>query len=298
MISGSVPLAAARAACHCSELLSRAAAPPDLEAEFARFAAGFAARAASELAAICDDRGLTADVVATGMLSADQWFAEVGDTYRNGFYSVGQERRGVLVSVRIGELVAQFERLLGGPGEIDEDCTVLPVSTARFARQFEERIADVLRGLCDGRNVSAATDGDQSDRPAPFAPEETVWTATVVVSNAGGGTAWKLRLAACNSTIGDFVDSRAVSPATGRTIGARGIDGSAIAEVDLPLRAVLVDVPMSIARLACLEPGSVIPVAVNRHVPLMTGDLTIAHGSVGELDDRVALELTQIHLSE
>ena len=104
--------------------------------------------------------------------------------------------------------------------------------------------------------------------------------------------------AACNSTIAEIVGTRAVSPATGRTIGARGLNGSAIAEVDLPLRAVLVDVPMSIARLASLEPGSVIPVAVNRNVPLMTGNLTIAHGCVGELDDRVALELTQTFLSE
>ena len=87
-------------------------------------------------------------------------------------------------------------------------------------------------------------------------------------------------------------------PATGRTIGARGIDGSAIADVDLPLRAVLVDVPMSVSRLASLEPGAVIPVAVNRNVPLLTGNLTIALGCVGELDDRVALELTQSFLSE
>ncbi|HAN88108.1 MAG TPA: flagellar motor switch protein FliM, partial [Erythrobacter sp.] len=89
-----------------------------------------------------------------------------------------------------------------------------------------------------------------------------------------------------------------VSPAKGRPIGARGINGSAIADVALPLRAVLVDVPMSIARLASLAPGAVIPVAVNRNVPLLIGDLTIAHGCVGELDDRVALELNQTSLSE
>ncbi|HBQ53942.1 MAG TPA: flagellar motor switch protein FliM, partial [Erythrobacter sp.] len=37
---------------------------------------------------------------------------------------------------------------------------------------------------------------------------------------------------------------------------------------------------------------------VNRNVPLLIGDLTIAHGCVGELDDRVALELNQTSLSE
>jgi flagellar motor switch protein FliM len=36
----------------------------------------------------------------------------------------------------------------------------------------------------------------------------------------------------------------------------------------------------------------VLPVSVARHVPLRVGEATIAHGTVGTLDDRVAVQIT------
>lgn len=298
MISASIPEPSARAARHCDELLSRAATPPDLDLEFARFVRGFAEQAQTQLAALCDDRGLTAEIAESGLVPVSDWYAGIGAAHRHSFFSMGQESRGILVSVRIGELVAQFERILGGTGEIDEGCTVLPASAKRFAQQFEDRMAEVLRRASDRREIGASANGEEVEQVAPFAAGDRVWTATLQVGSVKSAQSWTVRLAVCHSMMAEMVGTRAVSPATGRTIGARGLDGSAIAEVDLPLRAVLVDVPMSIAQLASLAPGSVIPVAVNRNVPLLTGNLTLAHGCVGELDDRVALELTQTFLSE
>ena len=159
-------------------------------------------------------------------------------------------------------------------------------------------MAEVLRRASDQRGIAASANGDVIEQVAPFGGGERVWTTALAVSSTKTARKWSIRLAACEQTIAGIVGTRTVSPAKGRPIGARGINGSAIADVALPLRAVLVDVPMSIARLASLAPGAVIPVAVNRNVPLLIGDLTIAHGCVGELDDRVALELNQTSLSE
>jgi flagellar motor switch protein FliM len=298
MISSSLPEPSGRAARHCDELLSRAATPPDLDLEFARFARGFADQARTQLSALCDDRGLLTEIVETELLPVSDWYAKVGTANRHSYYSMGQESRGILVSVRIGELVAQFERILGGTGEVDEGCTVLPASAKRFAQQFEDRMAEALRRTSDRREIATSANGEEVEQVAPFAAGDRVWTITLEVSSIKAACSWTVRLAVCRPMIAEIVGTRAVSPATGRTIGARGLDGSAIADVDLPLRAVLVDVPMSIAQLASLSPGSVIPVAVNRNVPLLTGNLTLAHGCVGELDDRVALELTQTFLSE
>tara|TARA_R110000751_G_scaffold2018_20_gene10832 strand:- start:39087 stop:39983 length:897 start_codon:yes stop_codon:yes gene_type:complete len=298
MISSAIPAATARAASHCEELLSRAATPPDLDLEFARFARGFAEQATTQLGALCDDRTLVAEIAETELLPVGEWYAKVGTAHRHSFFALGQESRGILISTRIGEIVAQFERILGGTGDVDERCSVLPASALRFAQQFEDRMADVLRRTSDRREIAAAANGDEVEQVAPFAASERVWTVTLAVSSPKISRSWTVRLAMCQSMIAEIVGTRAVSPATGRTIGARGIEGSAIAHVDLPLRAVLVDVPMSIAQLASLTPGSVIPVAVNRNVPLLIGNLTIAHGCVGELDDRVALELNQTSLSE
>lgn len=298
MISPGVPKAAALAASHCDELLSRAATPPDLDAEFARFARNVADQAVPALAVLCDDRGVFAEVVETALVPVADWFEQTGSGHRHAFFALGQETRGILVSVRVCELTALFDRILGGTGEVDESCTKLPASVGHFAEQFQDGMGDALRQASDRRNLTAATGGDVVQEVAPFAASDQVWTATFRINPANGAQPWLVRVAACRSSIAELVGSRAASPAIGRTIGARGIEGSAIAEVELPLRAVLVDVPMSIARLSGLAPGSIIPVAVNRNVPLLAGDLVIAHGSVGELDDRVALELTQTSFSE
>ncbi|EDL49938.1 hypothetical protein ED21_25743 [Erythrobacter sp. SD-21] len=298
MKNSSISGAVARAAMHCDELLSRAATPPELDIEFARFVSGFAENAQLQLAELCDDRGIATSVVATELLPVGDWYEQMGNARRHSYFSLGQESRGILVSVGIGELVAQFERILGGSGEVDERLGILPASAARFAHQFDDRVCEAMRRTSDRREISASAIGDEAEDVAPFALGEKVWTATIAISSSKSDRPWQVRLAACQSMIAELVEKRAASPATGRTIGARGIGGSAIADVDLPLRAVLVDVPMSIARLASLEPGAVIQVAVNRSVPLQIGQLTIAHGCVGELDDRVALELTHTSFSE
>ena len=133
MITTGIPEAVARAACHCDELLSRAATPPELDIEFARFARGIAQQSQHQLSQLCDDRGLAVDIADAELLPVGEWFAKVGAAHRHSFYSIGQESRGILISVRIGELVGQFERILGGTGEVDEKCTVLPASANRFA---------------------------------------------------------------------------------------------------------------------------------------------------------------------
>ena len=290
--------ATARAAMHCDELLSRAASPPDFEVEFARFARGFADQAQIAISGLCDDRAITAQLEATTLLPVEEWYAQVGSPGRHSYFSLGQESRGILLSVKTCELVAQFERILGGEGGVDESCTTLPASAGRFAQQFEERLCEALRRTSDRREICPSANGDAAEQVSPFMPNEQVWTATIAISSPKSAHTWHVRIAACQPMIAEIVGKRAVSPATGRTIGARGLNGSAISDVDLPLRAVLVDVPISIARLASLEPGAIIQVAVNRNVPLQIGHLTIAHGCVGELDDRVALELTQTSFSE
>lgn len=298
MMNEPTPVAQAPAAQHCAELLSRAATPPDLDIEFARFARAAALEAAGQVAQLCDDRAIVVDVAETELMPVADWYAQVGTAHRHSFFALGQESRGILASVRIGELVGEFERILGGTGDVDEGCTTLPASARYFAQQFEDRMAEVLRRASDQRGIAASANGDVIEQVAPFGGGERVWTTTLAVSSTKTARKWSIRLAACEQTIAGIVGTRTVSPAKGRPIGARGINGSAIADVALPLRAVLVDVPMSIARLASLAPGAVIPVAVNRNVPLLIGDLTIAHGCVGELDDRVALELNQTSLSE
>jgi flagellar motor switch protein FliM len=61
----------------------------------------------------------------------------------------------------------------------------------------------------------------------------------------------------------------------------------------LTLSAVLVDMRIGFAELSNLQPGQILPVAVARSIPLKIGDKTIASGTIGALDDRVAVQISQ-----
>ena len=52
-------------------------------------------------------------------------------------------------------------------------------------------------------------------------------------------------------------------------------------------------IPFSV--IAGLEVGQVLPVAVARQVPLRVGAATVAHGIVGAVDDRVAVQITRAY---
>ena len=63
-------------------------------------------------------------------------------------------------------------------------------------------------------------------------------------------------------------------------------------DVPLTLSATLVDMTIGFRRLCALRPGDILPVAVARSVPLKADGKTIAHGTIGESDDRIAIQIT------
>jgi flagellar motor switch protein FliM len=56
----------------------------------------------------------------------------------------------------------------------------------------------------------------------------------------------------------------------------------------------LVDVALPLSAISRLEIGQVLAVPVARMVPLRVAGRTVAHGSIGAVDDRVAVQITQL----
>lgn len=96
-----------------------------------------------------------------------------------------------------------------------------------------------------------------------------------------------LPLASLPAMFGEIDEAEAgpANHATGNPLDAP------FADIPLDVRAVLVDMVLPFATIAALAPGQVIPVAVARAVPLMTGETVLGHGTVGAVDDRVAVQL-------
>lgn len=295
MIQSGIPVAARRAAQHCAQLLSRAAAPVDPAQEVARLAQRFAATAAPVLAEWCDARGLQVEVESAALIEAEAVFAKIGVHAVNSFFALGSERTGALVTVATCEMIAQFERLLGGDGRIDRTNVRLPQSALQFAARFEQRVLEALRQSTDREEFSLAASQGKATEMAPFSRQDRVWALDFSIQPPGAA-AWTITLVLCRATLSQLLDARAASPATGRALGERGISQTAIGLIEMPMRAILVDAAVPLARLARLEPGAIIPVAINRAVPLMLEHAVVAHGTAGEIDDRVALEINHTSL--
>lgn len=65
--------------------------------------------------------------------------------------------------------------------------------------------------------------------------------------------------------------------------------------IRLPARTVLARPDLSLAELMELQPGDIIPVHINRSLPLIVGDRIIAHGSIGEQDGRAAFMIEKLN---
>lgn len=295
MIAGELPIAQGRAAQHCAELLSRAADPVDPAQEAARLAQRFAQHSAQVLGELCDMRGLRVEVEGASLLEADAVLSAIGVHAVNSFFSLGTERTGALISVAACEMNAQFERLLGGDGRVDRTSVRLPRSALPFISRFEQGILAALRTATDREEFALAASLGKAAEIAPFAGPDPVWSVELSVVPPVG-TPWKLSMALCRASLSQLVETRAASPATGRAIGERGLDRSAIGQMELPIHAILVDTAVPLSRLAQLQPGSIIPIAINRSIPLLIEHAVIAHGTAGEIDDRIALSITHTSL--
>ena len=116
----------------------------------------------------------------------------------------------------------------------------------------------------------------------------------LTISETGRG-AWRLRLAIPMSAITALVGSAGTrgGPRSAAGIPARPHDAP-FCGLPLMLSAVIVDVAMPISAVSRLEVGQVLSVPIARNVPLRVGGLTIGHGSIGAVDDRVAIQFNQL----
>lgn len=62
-------------------------------------------------------------------------------------------------------------------------------------------------------------------------------------------------------------------------------------DLPLTLQAVLVDITISLSRVANLQPGDIIPVTIADDVQLRIGNVALMRGAAGSIDDRLAIQI-------
>ena len=279
-----------RTAQHCEQLLSNSLETIDVAGDFARLGTRLARALQPRFAALFDTRKLEVELVDTASCAADALEETLGPAMHHARFALPVKGLGILASARIGVLIGEFDRMLGGDGDAPEDARALPASADRFSRQIEGEVLAAFAEASGREDLPAAARGTMLREIVPSSAQAPVHLATFAVSRPDTPK-FMLTIAVCETTFVQFAGEAPVGKPVRRTLGELPLDRSPLAHVEMTATATLVDMTLPLHRIAGLQVGALLPVSIHRSVPLSIADITIALGAVGALDDRVALEI-------
>jgi len=217
------------------------------------------------------------------------------DLVAYSLYAAGASGHPVLSVVEGETVLCLLDRAFGGSGEVP---SVLPKELSLTAELMTGRIEAIV-----AQQLAAAL-GPQVGEIRPLRraisiaelgglAEDTRVAQLEFTVREGGRPPWMLRIALPMAALADLTGLSAQRPAPPRRASADPM-GAPFAEMPLTIRAVLVDIPLPLSALGALEVGQVLAVPVARNVPLRIAESVIGHGTIGAVDDRVAIQLTQL----
>ena len=230
-----------------------------------------------------------------------------GGLCSHGLLALTNGGPNLLVSLDAAGALQLVDMAFGGEGKIPDPVPEkLPLSAQLVAARIEAELAALVARIAelgsDGSGAPFAPLRRDTDIAVlrPFAAEADLWQASCEIAYPDCKP-WTLRLTIaaehapllCGSD-----DPQQPRPARETKTDGSAPEGRMFGDIPLTLRATLVDMRIPLARIATLKPGDILPVSVARQVPLSIGDATVAHGTVGEVDDRVALQIINAFSSQ
>ena len=298
-------------AAHCPELLREGPAPDELLPLLGRMGERLARRLAGALAPLLGGEAPQVSCGAPREGDFAQLRGSIAPLAANCLFEVGTTGAPLLVSIEAEPVLRIVDRAFGGKGEapcplpetfpMAADLMIGRIETL-LASHIAAATAAIASGLGGGGGPGAepATitplrrDGSLAQL-GPFAERADLVMLTLEVED-GSVLPWLVSLSMPLGTLArlfgypDPTPSASGRAKTGQTPGSP--TAAPFAAIPLPLRAVIVDMAMSFATVAALEPGQILPVTVARRVPLRIGEHTIAHGTPGALDEHIAIQIT------
>ncbi len=279
---------------HCAELLPAPEQDRDIVADVSAMAIDIARELTDAISGMSS--GSTVKLV-PGEAGRTNTTAFINKTARQTAHCVIDlpECGALMLSIDHKSAHALTDRAYGGTGETPDPLPdELPLSADLTLQQMETTWCEALSRMftCDPAASVSRRGGDLS-RLDPFRGQGECVHLQIVVEEEEREP-WVITIAA---------SLRDLHLSTGRHRGA-GIATVAVpvandptaapfADIPLPARAVLAQMPISVARASAMKPGDVIPLSIAREVPLSIAGQTVALGIVGTQDDRVALQITR-----
>ena len=279
-------------AAHCFELTARARSTRAPESRLADIAPDLAKGFAARLGSLLGAARLRAACSPAELLDGEVLREKVGTLATTAVLSAGASGAQVLVSIGPRDMLALTDRFFGGEGEVPEELPgELPLTADLVAGQVIDLVGESLAAalsLCAPlRKEARATDLARLDA---FAASEQFYTFAIEVAQADGAS-WTFLLALSPKSFAALFCAQPAKPSA-RSPSEAG--SRPFADIPLELGAVAAEFTMPLTRLTGLKPGDTIPLSLSREVPLKILETTIAYGTLGAADERVALQLTRV----
>jgi flagellar motor switch protein FliM len=278
---------------HCPQLLRAGPAPAELAGKLARSGDRLARALAAALAPLF--AGTAPKVLSKGTSESEfsNLINSIAPLAANSLIGAGRPGNPLLASIDASAVLRLVERAFGGRGEAPAPLpAAFPVSAELMIGRLETAVCAAIAALSPetGLEISAFSRNGSIAELRLLESAAPLAVQTFEITEPGGHS-FTLTLAFPQPALAALFGppEHAPSPSARRPAHPAA---EPFGEIPVTVSAVLVDMALSVSLLAKLRPGQVIPVAVARNVPLCIDGRTIAHGSVGEMDDRVAIQIT------
>ncbi|WP_379551847.1 FliM/FliN family flagellar motor switch protein [Qipengyuania sp. DGS5-3] len=294
---------------HCPQLLTHGVKQQDTGALALRFADQLASDLPARLRPLLIGAKPLTSFGEASKQTVHSLMQEIGTTATNFAVAVPGTAVKLLLSFDNATAISLTDRLFGGTGKVDAEIEgSAPAKLSLSATLALERIVDVFASAAAEQMETPVGGDERAEERASavhFDSDETritgfprgedclAWTFTIAQE---GFDDWGGRLAVLESALiaaggsGNAADETQAPLSFGAAARQHPFE-----DVPLELTAILAEMRLPIARVYALARGDILPLAPRRNVPLKMGQETIGHGSIGALDERVALQLTGVN---
>lgn len=280
---------------HCPELTERGPRPEERAQFLAKWRRDVAREVAQDMADLLSGAKLEVALAEPEIARGAAVFERIGPVAANSLLRCGGDEQTALLSFSIETAIALTDRSFGGTGEAhDEPVTALTRSAALLVEQAARTIASAITRV----SATSEQEGDviirseNAARLKPFTPS-TKCALFVLSITADDGVSWTAILAMPIEELDHWLPGASTSvPANDDEPGESATEDRVFGAMPLRLQAILAEFELSLGELDRLSPGDRIPIAIARDIPLRLGTHLVASGSLGTLEDRIALKVT------
>lgn len=290
------------AAQHCAELVRRGPRPEERAALLLAWRRDLSRQLADDMGGLLSGDRLEVRVDEPETVSGSEVFARIGPMAANSLLRCGAARETALLSFDFATAIALTDRSFGGDGRVDPQAPdQLPRSAALLVDEAAMMIAQAVTLASLGDDAPAAARAargevivrsESAPRLKPFTPDTPCVLLTLVLAG-DEGREWRALLALPADRFDHLLPGTAAQGIAAERKGQPDPGAMPFAAIPMALQAVLAEFDLSLARLQTLSPGEEIPLTIARQVPLRLGDAVLAFGSIGTIEDRMAVRLTR-----